>query len=96
MIKDTVVDWVDGKISDEQFVREVGKKGLMLAVDSVGAFVGAVIGSVVTMVACNGVIFAVDATLRLLDASKVNAASCKNISLTKNYNGIKTFKQVLS
>lgn len=45
MIKDNVVDWVDGKISDEQFVREVGKKGLMLAVDSVGAFVGAEVGA---------------------------------------------------
>ena len=44
MIKDNVVDWVDGKISDEQFVREVGKKGLTLAVESVGAFVGADIG----------------------------------------------------
>lgn len=97
MIKDNVVDWVDGKISDEQFVREVGKKGLMLAVDSVGAFVGmeigttygavigqtiipipvvgAVIGSTVTAVACAGVIAAVDATLRLWDASKINAAA---------------------
>lgn len=45
MIKDNVVDWVDGKISDEQFVREVGKKGLTLAVESVGAFVGADIGA---------------------------------------------------
>ena len=44
MIKDNVVEWVDGKISDEQFVREVGKKGLTLAVESVGAFVGADIG----------------------------------------------------
>ena len=45
MIKDNVVDWVDGKISDEQFVREVGKKGLTLAVESVGAFVGAEVGA---------------------------------------------------
>lgn len=89
MIKDNVVDWVDGKISDEQFVREVGKKGLMLAVDSVGAtygavigqtiipipVVGAVIGSAVTMVACNAVISTVDAALRLYDASKINAAA---------------------
>ncbi len=45
MIKDNVVDWVDGKISDEQFIREVGKKGLTLAVESVGAFVGAEVGA---------------------------------------------------
>ena len=105
MIKDNVVDWVDGKISDEQFVREVGKKGLMLAVDSVGAFVGAeigttygavigqtlipipvvgaVIGSAVTMVACNGVIAAVDAASRLYDASKVNAAADRRKIISK-------------
>ncbi|MBQ6297139.1 MAG: hypothetical protein IJK81_05540 [Selenomonadaceae bacterium] len=97
MIKDNVLDLLDGKIDEEQFIKEVGKKGLTLAIETVGGFVGAeigatygavigqtlipipvvgaVIGSTVTAVACSGLIAAIDATLKLWDASKINAAA---------------------
>ena len=41
MIKGQVLDWIDGKISDEQFIKEVSKKGTLLALETVGAFAGA-------------------------------------------------------
>lgn len=45
MIKDNVLDLLEGKIDEEQFVKEVGKKGLTLAIETVGGFVGAEIGA---------------------------------------------------
>ena len=105
MIKDNVLDLLDGKIDEEQFIKEVGKKGLTLAIETVGGFVGAeigatygavigqtlipipvvgaVIGSTVTAVACSGLIVAVDATLKLWDASKVNAAADRRKIISK-------------
>jgi|GEM_PF-3415928 len=105
MIKDNVLDLLDGKIDEEQFIKEVGKKGLTLAIETVGGFVGAeigatygavigqtlipipvvgaVIGSTVTAVACSGLIAAADATLKLWDASKVNAAADRRKIISK-------------
>lgn len=105
MIKDNVLGLLDGKIDEEQFIKEVGKKGLTLAIETVGGFVGAeigatygavigqtlipipvvgaVIGSTVTAVACSGLIAAADATLKLWDASKINAAADRRKIISK-------------
>lgn len=80
MIKDNVVDWVDGKISDEQFVREVGKKGLTLAVESVGAFIGADIG--VTYGAAVGQTLIPIPVVGAIIGSTVTAVACSAVVAT--------------
>ena len=80
MVKDSVVDWIDGKLDDGQFVEQVSRTGALFAAETIGAVigqtavpipvVGAVIGSVVVSVAC-GCIFS------LMDAAKSRMAEDK-------------------
>lgn len=80
MVKDSVIDWLDGKLDDGQFVEQVSRTGTLIAAETVGAVigqtavpipvVGAVIGSVVVSVAC-GCIFS------LMDAAKSHMAEDK-------------------
>ena len=108
MIKDNVLDYVDGKISDEQFIKEVSKKGTLFALETVGAFAGveilsasaklgatlgqslipipvagAVIGSAVTSIACQGLMVAANATLELWNASKIQIAADRRKIISK-------------
>ena len=80
MVKDSVIDWLDGKLDDGQFVEQVSRTGTLIAAETVGAVigqtaipipvVGAIIGSVVVSVAC-GCIFS------LMDAAKSHMAEDK-------------------
>lgn len=80
MLKDAAMDWLDGNLSDAEFVEQVSRKGTTLFLESLGAtigqtvipipIVGAVVGSIVTSVAC-GAVFS------LMDAAKNNASEEK-------------------
>lgn len=86
MVKDSVVDWLDGKLDDGQFVEQVSRKGTLFVAETTGALigqtvipvpvVGAVIGSVVVSVAC-GCIFS------LMDAAKNHMARDKRNLVAK-------------
>lgn len=89
MIKDSALKLLDGKISEEEFVKEVAKKGAILAVETIGAFVGsfavpipvvgAIIGSTVTSIACNAIISVMDVAENqiksLWNAAKIQTAA---------------------
>ena len=93
MIKDSALKYLDGKISEEQFIKEVAAKGTVLAVETVGAFVGsfavpipvvgAIIGSTVTSVACNAVISVMNTAESLYKASKIQMAADRRRRIEK-------------
>ena len=97
MIKGQVLDWIDGKINDEQFIKEVSKKGTLLALETVGAFagqslipipvVGAMVGSTVTAIVCNSLVAVMDASYdkikELWDASKTQSAADRRKVISK-------------
>ena len=86
MVKDSVIDWLDGKLDDGQFVERVSRTGALFVAETTGALigqtvipvsvVGAIIGSVVVSVAC-GCIFS------LMDAAKNHMARDKRNLVAK-------------
>ena len=86
LLKDSVIDWLDGNLDDGQFVEQVSRTGTLFVAESVGAvigqtmipvpIVGAIIGSVVVSVAC-GCIFS------LMDAAKSRMAKEKRNLVSK-------------
>lgn len=97
MLKDSVFKLLDGKISEEQFIKEVAKKGTLMALETMGAFVGqfalpipvvgATIGSMVTSIACNCIISVMDASYEkikgLYQASKNQVAADRRKVISK-------------
>ena len=97
MIKNSALKFIDGKISEEEFIKEISKKGAILAIETIGAFagsfalpipvVGALVGSTVTSIACNAVISVMDAAesqiKSLYNASKIQAAADRRARIAK-------------
>ncbi len=85
MVKDSVVEWLDGKIDDAEFVKQVSRKGTLLAVETVGAVIGQTIipipllgsfvGSMVASVACGCVFSLMDAAQHHLAEDKRKLAA---------------------
>lgn len=76
-VKDSVLAWVDGKISDEQFIKEVSRKCMVLVLQTLAMEIpGGVLASTAIAHACNSL-------FSLMDAAEIMAAADRRKRVAK-------------